>query len=183
MSLTSDITAVVNDILGQDFVGDVPASGISTLSPANIGNSGWTKFSLSGGGDCILTPTNSIDGILFKLVVAGNIHIITDYSGTTGRIKVTLGSGSGTEVYHSTQQSIGDNAFYEEVLLFWGSISGDNHIAELLNFNTTSTLAGTFSPSSGTPSFYISGGFDYTGSATYSASNNFTLTEFRLVAA
>jgi hypothetical protein len=181
MSLSSDITAVVNDILAADFLGDVPGSSIAQLSPSNLGNGAWSKFQLSGGGDAVLTPS-SIDGILCKLIVAGNIHIVSDYSGTTGRIKVTTVSGSGTEIYHSTQQSVSDTAFYEEILLFYASISGNTNISEVTNFNLTSTI-GSYAPGSSTPALYISGGFDYTGSATYNSSNHFNITEFRLISA
>lgn len=180
-ALNNDITAVVNDILAAQYLGDVPAASIAQLTPANLGNGAWSPFQLVAGGDAILT-TSSVDGILCKLIVAGNVNIVTDFSHTTARIEVNVGGASGTQLYNSTQHSSGSTSFYEEIFLFYASISGNTQMVELSNFNTTSSM-GSYSPGTGTPSFYISGGFDYSSPATYSASNNFTITEFRVVVA
>jgi len=186
MSLSSDLTSldtaianVANDIVGSIYLGDVPAANMVTLTPANIGNGGWTTFKLTGGGDATLTPS-SVDGILCKLILSGNVNIVTDTSHTVSRIQVTVGSAGGTQVFNHTQHSTGNTCFYEEIFLFYADITGTTDISAIKNFNTTFNL-GSYSPGTATPTFYVSGGFDYTSPATYSASNNFTLTEFRLI--
>jgi hypothetical protein len=184
MSIASDLTALcsaqttlIDDVLAQSVLADIPAADMATLGSFSEGVQKTVQ--LGAGGDAILhVPVQ--DGRSFRIKVTGHTH---DPSNTGVNVQVVLfinGTQTNANVAQGGNSTSPDQPFHIEEKIFWDSTSNKiNLYGETVHNSPASTVINavqdTISISSPTDFSFKLNGYIYGGSE---SNATLTITEF-----